>query len=62
MTRTELIERLRAIQGPISAKRPMRRQIDQLIEDIEADGVLDVQAPSDIASSMGLPASIERKE
>lgn len=62
MTRTELIERLRAIQGPISDKRRWWRQVGQLIEDIEADGVLDVQAPSDIASSMGVPASIERKE
>lgn len=44
MTRQELIDRLRHIAFT-----------QELIADIEADGVLDVQAPTDIAESMKLP-------
>lgn len=53
MTRSELISRLKVARrhaGDVTWKR-----LDDLIKDIEADGVLDVQAPSDIAKSMSLP-------
>jgi hypothetical protein len=61
MTRTELTTRLNAllrIGSPASGNvREIRDAVRLLIEDINADGVLDVQAPRDIAEGMNLPSA-----
>lgn len=54
MTRSELIERLRACQRNPRAFM----KLEELIQDIQADGVLDVQCPPEIAEQMNLPRSV----
>lgn len=52
MTRIELIERLRSIQN--KCPNVCAQRIGVLLEDIEEDGVLDVQAPDEIRRDMNL--------
>jgi len=53
MMRRELIERLQTIRLTCASEHAVRR-IDSLIEDIELDGVLDVQCPPDLAAKLNL--------
>lgn len=57
MTRQELIERLADM---LNSQNPVMTEsaIQLLLDDVRADGVLDVQAPPEIARDMKLP--IER--
>jgi hypothetical protein len=54
MTRIELIERLRECQK----NNRSFMKLEDLIRDIEAEGVLDVQCPPEIAEQMNLPRPI----
>lgn len=62
MTRQELIERLTRVRRRVKSNQHLLalENIDHLLEDIGADGVLDVQAPVDIADSMSLPVAVPR--
>lgn len=53
MTRRELIERLTNLQ--VQGNADTYRRVNELVADIKADGVLDVQCPPDIAIWMDLP-------
>jgi len=55
MTRNELLERLDQIHSKLDPGTLSFRQMNQLVDDIKADGVLDVQCPPEIAESMNLP-------
>lgn len=65
MTRSELLTRLREIEDNLAnapimqtadgRRREVKRDVHSLIEDIDLDGVLDVQAPIEIAKTMKLP-------
>lgn len=62
MLRRELLDRLRNVRRLTEHKNltnQLVNAIDALVEDVELDGVLDVQAPADIAESLNLsrPAS-----
>lgn len=50
MLRRELLEQLRAIK-PVAQDQ---KKYDHLIEDIEDNGVLDIQCPDEVAESLGL--------
>lgn len=52
MTRSELLTELKKIENTLEVQR---LNLTQLIEQIDDDGVLDVQAPPEIAESMNLP-------
>jgi hypothetical protein len=56
MTRQELLERLKGIKK-VHNQNVLKTAglLDELIEDIELDGILDVQCPKDIADVMKLP-------
>lgn len=54
MTRSGLVQRLKDIRDGVPAKFEFNT-INALIEDIEGEGVLDIQCPSDIAEQMNLP-------
>lgn len=55
MTRSELVDRLSTIRDQLLPGGLTQVRVAELIADIEADGVLDVQAPAEIAEQMGLP-------
>jgi flagellar motor switch protein FliM len=62
MTREELLQRLTQAKVKLAHERRnvhdmknTERLLASLIEDVQEDGVLDVQAPHDIADSMNLP-------
>lgn len=57
MTRKELIERLQTVLEITTNPAHVAWKVRGLIKDIEADGVLDVQAPAEIAESMKLPGA-----
>lgn len=67
MTRGELLERLKEIRDlnnddQISAAdvcELIENKIASLVEDINLDGVLDVQCPPEIAKDMNLPRPAE---
>lgn len=54
MTRSELLTRLRMIRRETKFHSEAENALDRLIDDINSDGVLDVQAPADTAESMKL--------
>lgn len=59
MNKRELIKRLKAIRSSLRSNSDLNKQvkstISHLIDDIEEEGVRDVQARSDIADKMKLP-------
>lgn len=55
MFRKELIDRLVNIQAETPEGSNLETMICDLIDEIEAHGVLDVQAPEDTAIDLGLP-------
>ena len=55
MFRKELIDRLVNIQAETSEGSRLETMICDLIDDIENDGVLDVQCPPEVAEDIGLP-------
>jgi hypothetical protein len=57
MTRNELIQRLMNLRDGLKTKDQTSNDLDitDLIDDINTDGVLDVQCPPEIAESMNLP-------
>jgi hypothetical protein len=60
MTRNELINRIRNVVDEFDMQPRAEKALKSLIADIESDGVLDVQAPHDIAESMNLPRPAKR--
>lgn len=54
MVRSELITRLQAVRG-YATETVIKQRLTQIIDDIEDEGVLDVQAPAEIAEKMRLP-------
>lgn len=54
MTRRELLERLVQIRRNINVITPAYDMMIALIKDVEIDGVLDVQAPEEVAQGMKL--------
>lgn len=61
MMKIELINRLNAIHKRYDCKGKVKSDLAALLEDIKADGVLDVQAPSDIAEGLKLPKQKKRE-
>lgn len=55
MTRIELLERLNIIEVTYKGGRDILPDLDKLIEDINEDGVLDVQAPPETHKELNLP-------
>lgn len=62
MTREELVIRLKVIKtvGYLAGVDYVLQGIHKLIEDIEEDGVLDVQAPPELHQELNLPSYVKK--
>lgn len=62
MLRIELVGRLRNISHRLRSdgNTTIHTFVDKLMEEVEADGVLDIQTPNGIAQALSLPRSSEQ--